>query len=430
MLFSYHKTIYKLLGVLLLATNCYTSQAQYIIEGAKYRSIRDSLLGIGKFGPQTDLINSISVSGELNSSQPYLSGDQLLWEKIEPITNKYQGKKIKKILVQHSSGKAIIFLKGNNLVNISETDAEKEGLLSKTTYSEAEIITIDSPLYIGDKIPVYIKKQKIENKLVALQAGIKSTTIPHNYELQSYLPGNAWVMEIGTDGKTKKVYAYHLLQLPEESNPAPDFFAGNIRSVIPDYNLFKKQDSIVVTNGYRFSGGALYFTTPGYRNVLQCTISSPSLFVAKPFINICLPGATIVFDNVTLLDSSGKKTATMGKSYTLIDKEDIRQDYSGLISYPSFVGGSMGLYSYVAETLIRLPDIGLTKGKFDFSFIFMVEPDGTLTDVFRTDLYGKKDKVTQACYDLVKHSTTWIPGTYKGEKKSMLSNITFSIEIK
>ena len=56
------KSFQKLLIVLMLTVNYSISHAQYIIEGAKYRSIRDSLLGNEKRLEQKDPINSISIS--------------------------------------------------------------------------------------------------------------------------------------------------------------------------------------------------------------------------------------------------------------------------------------------------------------------------------------------------------------------------------
>lgn len=421
--------IYKLLVVLFFIVNCSSSRAQYIIEGAKYRSIRDSLLGNKKSLQQKDLINSISVTYQLTETGFYTDPDQMSWQKTEALTKTYNGQKIRHILVQHGAGKAIIVLKGKDSVYITEAAAVKDGLLPNAFYTIKEIIKIDSPLYVGGNIPVYIKLQEPENKLVSLQAGIKSTGIPFQYELQSYLPGDVWVMEIGADGKTKKVYAYTLLPDPEQPNTAPDFYVGEIRSAIPDYNLFKKQDKITVTKGYQFSGCTIYLTGPGSANVKQITITSPSLQPAKPLIDLCFPGSTVMFDNVTLLDSAGEKHTLMGKSYTLIDKDDIKSSYAGLFTGAHFVTGTTAFYRYIIETLIRLPNVNIAKGKFDFDFSFMVEANGTLTDIFKTD-FTAKDEIYKACHDLIQYSNTWIPAAYKGENFRTPLNVSFTIEIK
>jgi len=424
-----YKTVYYLLIVLLFSLTSNNSNAQYIIEGAKYRSIRDSLLNNKKWQRQKDPINSISITGELTSTGHYISPDQEIWQKETPLIDNYLGRKIKHILVQHGTGKAILLLKGKDSIYITEDAAVKEGLLPNEAYSAGKIIKVDTPLYIGSNIPVYIKLQDPENKLVSLQAGIKSTGIPFKYELQSYLPGDVWVLEIGTDGKTKKVYAYTLLPDPEQGNSGPDFFAGEIRSVIVDYNLFKKQDKVTVTDGYSFSTGTIYFTRHTSANVQMATISSPSLHPAQPFLDMCLPGSNVMFDNVTLLDSAGEKIMPIGKSYILIDREDIRSNYSGLISGARFEGGIMTLYRYIIETMIRLPDIDLKKGKFDFDFSFMIEADGTLTDIIKND-FSAKDEIFKACHDLIIYSNGWIPASYKERNMRMPISMRFSIEIK
>lgn len=405
------------------------AHAQYIIEGAKYRSIRDSVIGNGKPQLQKDPINSITLNYQLTGTEFYTDPNKMPWEKIEPLIKSYSGQKIRHILVQHGSGKAIIVLKGKDSINITESAAIKEGILPNSFYSIKEIIKVDSPLYVGSNIPVYIKLQDPENRLVSLQAGITSTGTPFKYELQSYLPGDVWVMEIGADGKTKKIYAYVLLPDPGQPGITPDFYIGEIRSAIPDYNLFKQQHKINVTDGYKFSGCSIYLTGPGADNVKQISIATASLLTAKSLMDLCFPGSTVMFDDVTLVDADGEKHVPMGKSYTLIDKDDIRDSYAGLFTRAHFTGGMLALYQYIIETLIRLPNVNITKGKFDFNFSFIVEADGRVTDIFKNDFSGK-DEIYEACHNLIQFSNTWIPAFYKGEYIRTPVNISFTIEIK
>lgn len=424
------KMKYKLLIIFFLFANNRISQAQYIIEGAKYRSIRDSLLNFRKSKQLSDSITSISMSGEIQrTSSIYRDPNSLLWTKMQPLISKFQGKKIKKILTQNSSGKAMIFLSGNNITNTTIDSAINAGLLMDTYSSISQIIKNDTPLNIGEKLLVNIRKQHPDNNLVAVQSGIKSTQLPDRYELQSYLPGDIWILETAIDGKTERVYSFHSINKTDKNNKQPDFFLGEIKSNICDYNLFKQQNIIKVTNGYHFLGGTLYFLNPGARNVIQCTIKDSSLAPAKIFIDHSLPGTQIMFDNISLSDSTGKKIMHMGRSYTLIDSLDIRESYLGLITSPDFPGGDLGLIKYVVETLIRLPDVGLMKGKFDLNFSFVVNTDGTLTEVFGENFYSQ-DKIRLICYNLIKNSSGWIPGTYKGKSVSMISSLHFSIEIK
>jgi hypothetical protein len=426
----HYKQILNLLFSLMLVITSSNSHAQYIIEGAKYRSIRDSLIGNEKSQLQKDPINSISLSYELAGLQSYINYQQLPWKNQIPLLSNYQGRKIKKLFVQHDAGKVVIIFKGADSLAVTEDEAIKEGLLPKSTFSANEITKIDTQLYAGSIIPIHIKLQDPENSLVSRLTLIKPTGTAYDYELESYIPGDVWIMEKGTDGLIKKVYAYNLLPDPEQYHTKADFFAGGINSLMVDYNFFKKLQEVTVSSGYRFSSGTIYFTEIGSLKMKSVTLSSPSLLPAKYMLDLCLPGSTVTFDSVTLTDSTGEKIVLLGKSYYLIDKDDIRTSYAGLITNPYFEKGILNLYKDVTETLIRLPYLNLTKGKFDFDFSFIVESDGSLSDIYKIDFSGKEE-IFRACYNLVKNSNKWIPGTYKGNPIKMpLENLRFSIEIK
>lgn len=427
-----HSRIYKgKMVLILLLTLIFTGlQAQYVIEGAKYKSIRDSLLGNKNTQNPIDVINSITINYTLSGPQLYSLNNKMRLQKAKSLKNNYQSKKIKEVLLDHQYGKAVLVLKGKDSICITEDLAIKEGILAESSFNESQVIKVDSPLYVNKINPVYIKLQHPENNLVSKQLLIKPTGVPYEYELESYLPGDGWIIETDPCGNTKMVYAFTSVPDPDQVTSSADFFVGNLNSLIVDYDFFKKQEIMTASKGYRFSSGTVYFAELGAMKVKSVTLAGPSLGNVKLFMNLCLPGSTIMFDNVELIDSSGQKLTPVGKSYYLVDKNDIRPVYSVLISTPYFDKGTLSLYSYLIETLVRLPGINLKKGIFDFDFSFIVEADGSLTDIYMPDFIGK-DEIYQACYKLVKYSNGWVPGSYKGINIRMPSeDLHFSVVIK
>ena len=423
MSYQNRKIIITLLAILFLAATSNTSIAQYLLHGKQASISMDSL---SKERHSKYQISTISVSGYINTANLYMS--QYVpqpWEKLDPLVTVYEGRKIKKMMVQHSTGKVILFLKGKDVINFTEDAAIASGFLRPSP--SPEIIRIDSPLYAGDRMLVHIKKQDPQDDLVSLSAPFKATENEYEYALQYYTPGTIWILETGYDGRTKRVFEYRVEWPAEQSTgAAPDFFPGEIRSTFVDYNLFKKQDKLTITNGYTLSGATVYFSGNGFSNVCTSTLTGPSFNGLRGFMEVCLPGTDVTFDNVSVLDASGNKILLQGKSYKLIDSLDIRKNYAPLINMPDFPGGTYGLVMNVLQNLAALPPERLIKGRVDMDLSFIVETDGTLTEVFDKKNYVK-NRLDETCYEMIRQSATWIPGTYKGEKMRMMVNVQFSI---
>jgi|GEM_PF-4589324 len=415
-----------LITVLLMLSQ--VSFAQYhLIHGQQ----RGELSGISIRQPGQSLVDTISISGEINQMQPYVPPDASpRWVKLDPLKNNYRDKKIKKLYLQYFSGEVKLFFKGKDSLTITEDQAIRAGLLSALSTEVPEIITVDSPLYVGERILIHIEKQDPHNRLFSITTPIGATSTPDEYEVPYYLPGDLWILETGQDGKTKRVHKYHIVWPPGTyTEEQPDFFIGKIHSVIADHNLIKAQNELTIPAGYRFREATMYFSGSGFRKNIVCTDTHVSMEAMKKFIDLSLPGTDITIDNVLVIDPKGQKLSLPAKSYKLIDNLDIRSNYAGLISHPDYPGGTIALLTYILQNLADVPAGKFPRGKFYQDFSFIINPDGSVEDLYNRDHYAK-DVVGGFCYDVIKNSTGWTPGSYKGKNVRMILNMYFTVEIK
>ncbi|HMC99986.1 MAG TPA: hypothetical protein VKH37_07530, partial [Ferruginibacter sp.] len=262
---------------------------------------------------------------------------------------------------------------------------------------------------------------------ISINAVIDSTETPDEYRVQVNSPRELLILELGEDGKKLRVYQYNVAWSPDQKPPdSAEFYVGDIQSPQVDFNLFKKQNNITVTKGYRLTSATVYFSGTGFSRVY---ISKDSVFsnFQNRLIDLCLPGSVITYDMVSAVDPVGKTIMLPGRSYRLTDLNDVKDDYASLVVYPDFEGGDKALRHYVLKALEKFRPNELERGKYKFFFSVIVNTDGSLSDVYDED--PTKSEFEHICYYLIKNSTGWIPGTFRGQKVRMIAPVYLDIEV-
>ena len=99
----------------------------------------------------------------------------------------------------------------------------------------------------------------------------------------------------------------------------PRIFVGTLDHSRVNSDEFKRQTNIKVTEGYGFVSADLYFSGEGFRNVVMSHLSGTSLSPVQKFIDQCLPGTNVSFDNIYLKNANGVTREIAGMNYSLCD---------------------------------------------------------------------------------------------------------------
>lgn len=362
--------------------------------------------------------------------------DSLQWQQQDLIVKKYGGKRIKQILFQKSTGRVVVFFHDRDNVEMNKATAIKEGLLKtdpiipvkeKTAfvYQPPRDIYIDSPVYIGIRNRVTIYGPDAEDILIA-QPGIEilSTGNADEYFITAKTPGTETIVfqDSGTK-KTKYLCHVKVKRLPaDDLATEPEIRLGNIKTLTTTPDILKQQKEIFVGNGLTLAGGKVYFSGPGFRDVIVTDLDDKLTYM-KPFLDICLPGADIVFDNITVKDAGNKIYALSGFSIKVTDVADTAgaiEDYYALTSFPEFIDDRAGLKYYVRTQLLAANEITANQ---QAAFIFKVEEDGSIAPV-SDGLLNSFTSFEKKCFEIIKNGPKWTPGKYNGKAAAMV--VTFS----
>lgn len=364
--------------------------------------------------------------------------DSLQWQEQDLIIKKYAGKKIKQVLFQRSSGRVIIFLRGSDNVLMDKATAIKEGILKPDPEELAEEkrsfmplrpidIFIDSTVYIGIKNVVTINGPDI-NDLIITHPGtdIRNTGKEDEYMITATNPGTAtFIFKDSVTKRTKYLCHARIKRLPaDDLATEPEVRLGNIRALYADQDLIKQQTKMIVGNGFSIAGGTVYFTGSGFRDLIVAALDEKLVYV-KPYLDLCLPGSQIVFDNVTVRDPAGKVYSVSGFSITVTDSSSLAgtsEDYFAITDFPEFADGKEGLKYYVRQ---QLTADGNDSENKKAAFTFKVEEDGSLAPISNQEL-SALSSFERKCFDIIRSGPKWKPGKFKGRNVAMA--VTFSAD--
>lgn len=363
--------------------------------------------------------------------------DSLQWQQQDLLLKKYAGKRIKQILYQRSTDRVVVFLQGYDNVLMDKATAIKEGLLKpdpvnrpaeRRTYLPARVhdIYLDSPVYIGIKNIVSIYQPDADD-LVIDQPGVSVTGTgnKHEYAITASTPGTATFIFTDSATKTKKYLCHvRVKRLPaDDLVTEPEIRLGNIKTLTADPEFLKQQAEMVVGNGFSIAGGRVYFAGTGFKAVVVVSLDQKITYM-KPYIDLCMPGSQIVFDNVTVKDPAGKVFSVAGFSINVVDSSSSsynQEEYYSQTVYPEFIDGDKGLKYFVRQQLAAT-DIAMAGDK-KVAIIFKVEADGSVATISNQEL-TMMSKFERICFDIIKNGPKWTAGKFKGRETAMI--VTYS----
>jgi|GEM_PF-6082447 len=360
--------------------------------------------------------------------------DSLIWHDVKPLVKYYHGKKIKQMIYQKNSGRVVVYFNRRDNIVIKKNQAVKDGLFdpdSKIKRKEFPIpekpfeVYLDSPFFIG-----------IENKVTLYQTHLSEVIIPNpTVSIEKTEASGEYIIEVDKPGKvfllfadsaTRKVkYVYHGVakRLPGDGpDVEPVVQMGIIKGGTTDTGTLRRQDQIVINSNFSLVAGTVYFTGTGFRDVIVADLDK-NITYAKPFLGLCMPGSSIIFDSLLVSDPGGKLYSAEGFTITVSDDSFIADgpiDYYPLTTYPQFLWGEGSLENYVKEQVAAYKNISSVGQKV--SFILKVEANGKVSPVSESGL-STLSPLEKKCFEIIKNGPAWTPGSFKGENVPM--TVTF-----
>lgn len=147
---------------------------------------------------------------------------------------------------------------------------------------------------------------------------------------------------------------------------------GNISSVKPDAEEFKRQKSLVVPDGFHLVSATVYFSGKGFETVVVAELHSADLSPIRKYIDQCIPGSAVTFDNVRVQYKTGGDLFLTGKSFSLTGKNEETMNEPAIES----ISIQKNNILYIgAENVIELL---LEKSGYHFKDITAVISNGTI----------------------------------------------------
>ena len=368
--------------------------------------------------------------------------DSLKWQQLTPLKKYYAGKKIKRILYQKSTDRLIVFASGNLFQQLNKITAIHEGLIKadttitwtgeKTSYLPLQPIQmyLDSPLYIN-KINLASIKTANESDSIAASSGtnIKKTENENEFIINVLLPGQGEIyFNDSSTARTKYVYHFIAKRLPGDGpGIEPEVQLGNIKTMNATVEQIRSQSEIKVNGGLFFESATVYFTGNGFKDVIIGNIQKKLSYV-KCYLDLCLPGSTVVFDNVRVHDKNNKIYAADGIVIHVIDSsylDDPSTDYVSMNTYPDFYGTNSNIEHYIKnELMLSSTDsiIPITE------HVFLMLRIGTSGEILSPcEDERTMSKLEEICFNIIKHGPKWTPGTFREQPVPMIVPISFNV---
>jgi hypothetical protein len=376
--------------------------------------------------------NSGTILVHVAQQRHYL--DSIKWQEQTPLGPTYLGKKIKRMLLQRSSGRVMVFIKGNT-EEISIDDAVKAGLLeaplvtitsTESTALQPIFIKVDSPLYIGvnnhvkcngiDSTDYYLDHiDSVENS----PGYIKGSSFNGEYDINPFHPGSLTLL-FHNRQKDKPDYSfiYFIKYLPkDELNKEPKIMLGNDTAQQINYSRLKQDEEIKLSDSnFSLVSATVYFVGQQFRAIVVSSITADTTGETKSFIDQCLPGSSIIFDNVKVKDQKGKEYILNTPNSFLITDDFTGSTIAPLV-YPEFPGGDIAASNYLDKGLAD--DQNEIKENTGCLLTFIVSEDGSIIDT-KLKWTLPPTPLEQRCLELIEKGPRWIPGSYNVKKITML----------
>ena len=104
----------------------------------------------------------------------------------------------------------------------------------------------------------------------------------------------------------------------------PGFNVGNLIGTTVPIDSFKLQKEITVSPGYTFKSADVYFSGANFLTVIKVSLDNASLGKINNLVSICVPGSTITFDSVKLIDQKGNEVIPASKTYLFYNGNFLR----------------------------------------------------------------------------------------------------------
>lgn len=162
-------------------------------------------------------------------------------------------------------------------------------------------------LYIGLDNPMTISSGTGWDKTKVSLAG--GTLTPSggagHYTVKVSSPGTA-TLTVNADGKISK-QEFRIKQVPDPILMVGPSSGGRIQSVVFKNQRFARADLKDFIYDYRYNivSAKVYFTGAGFSNVQQATIKGGNLSEIESYLSRCMPGTSVIFDDVRVQGPGG-----------------------------------------------------------------------------------------------------------------------------
>jgi TonB-dependent SusC/RagA subfamily outer membrane receptor len=213
---------------------------------------------------------------------------------------------------------AINILKGEKLDDIAEARG-KTAVINISLKPEP----LQEVVVMGRKTePLYVIDTKIQENNFNL-----NSMAPDNIERVDVLKDKSALAKYGEKGQNGVVEITTKINPLKFNNPI--LTVGNLTRHTVSVADFKKQTQLNVTDGYSFVSATVYFSGKGFPQPQVVHLNGSSLQPLKNYINECVEGSSIVFDNVKVQKEGIGLIAIDGHAFQLADIVEINTNTYG-----------------------------------------------------------------------------------------------------
>ncbi|MGG9962227.1 N-acetylmuramoyl-L-alanine amidase [Ferruginibacter sp. SUN106] len=316
---------------------------------------------------------------------------------------------------------------------VVEVNTKQKGLpISSTSISvENSLAAIAADnmnvFYIGVDNPITIAAPvKPEDLVVNISSGSVNGS-NGKYIVHVTTPGTVTIALSKRDGsKIPGTFNFKVMRVPNPNDNItysnfdykiePKLGIDGVQKVRMDVAQFKAAKKLTAGTGYAVESGTVYFSGAGFPKIAVANISGADLNKLSGFINNCVAGSVVTFDNVRVKGDNGYYATVDGLSIALFSPENNtgNQVFTKAEIEPSYSEGREAWTQYLSKNLnANLPvDEGWKAGTYTIIVQFIVHTDGSVSDV--TAMNYQNSKTAQHCIDLIKKSAKWSPAVQNG----------------